>query len=92
MNWNKVSYITASKYRIEVMKQIGDAPKTPKQMEDNSDKPISHLSRAIQELVEEDLVKLLVDENKRKGRIYGFTALGKEVWGEIEEREMAAAE
>jgi DNA-binding MarR family transcriptional regulator len=42
-----------------------------------------HVSRAISELQEHDLVSLAVSENQRKGRLYELTHLGEDVWAKV---------
>lgn len=79
--FEEASYVLASTYRIAVMNKLAESPKTPSHMaDDEGDGPsIAHVSRAIQDLRDEGLVKLLVPEDRQKGRIYGLTDRGEDV-------------
>jgi DNA-binding MarR family transcriptional regulator len=44
---------------------------------------LSHVSRALQQLREKELVELLVSESRRKGRVYGITDPGESVYERI---------
>jgi len=50
---------------------------------------VSHVSRALGSLREKDLVELLVPEERRKGRVYGITSAGEEVWADISTKDLA---
>jgi len=88
--WNQVGYVISSKYRRQIMRMLFDAPKTPSAMsKPNTDTPISHVSRALTQLREREMVDLLVEENIKKGRIYGLTDHGEEVWIEARKQHEA---
>lgn len=81
--WDEIGYIISSKYRVTVLRELAEGPATPSRIATDSNISIAHVSRALQELRERELVELLVPEDRRKGRIYGITERGDNVWGEI---------
>lgn len=90
MTWDEVGYVLSSKYRTEVMEFLADTPRTPSAMaKPNSEIPIAHVSRALSNLRERGLVELLVDEDRKKGRLYGLTDDGEEVWEVVEAQNSA---
>ena len=86
--WDEISYVISSRYRIATLRRLSDGPATPSLIADETDLSIAHVSRALQELRDADLVTLLVSENRRKGRVYGITDAGLEVWETIEAENM----
>src|SRR6056297_561832 len=78
-DWDDVSFVISSQYRIAVLRRLSDGPATPSRIADDADLGIAHISRALQGLRERDLVELLVSEDRRKGRVYGITELGGQV-------------
>lgn len=88
-DWDEVSYVISSSYRVEVVRRLADSPATPSQIATDIDCPIAHVSRALQGLRERRMVDLLVSEDRQKGRVYGITEHGREVWGTIETQNLA---
>lgn len=86
--WDDISYVISSRYRIATLRRLSDGPATPSLIADETDLSIAHVSRALQELRDADLVTLLVSENRRKGRVYGITDEGLDVWETIEAENM----
>ena len=86
--WDDISYVISSRYRIATLRRLSDGPATPSLIADETDLSIAHVSRALQELRDADLVTLLVSENRRKGRVYGITDEGLDVWQTIEAENM----
>ncbi|WP_254270987.1 winged helix-turn-helix domain-containing protein [Haloarcula marina] len=86
--WDKVSYVISSRYRIATLQRLSEGPATPSLIADETDLSIAHVSRALQELRDNDLVRLLVSEDRRKGRVYGITDAGLDVWQTIETENM----
>lgn len=64
--WDEVSYVISSRYRVATLKRLQAGPATPSLIATDTDFSIAHISRALQELQEEGLVS----ENRRKGRVY----------------------
>lgn len=82
--WDDVSYVISSRYRVATLRRLSDGPATPSRIAEDTDMSVAHVSRALQELAEEGLVELLVSEDRKKGRVYGETEHGEQVWGTIE--------
>lgn len=90
-DWNEVSFVISSRYRIVAMRRLETGPATPSQIAKDEDVDIAHVSRALQSLQERDLVDLLVSDDRKKGRVYGLTEHGSEIWSTIESENMAEA-
>ncbi|GAB3411047.1 hypothetical protein GCM10027435_02250 [Haloparvum alkalitolerans] len=81
------AYVLNSKYRRGVLRELGDTDRaTPTQLAEAVDEPRPHISRALSELREEDVVELRVSEGRSVGRYYGLTDDGEGVWTEIRDR------
>lgn len=87
--WDEISFVISSQYRVAVLRRLSRGPATPSQIADDAGLPIAHISRALQGLRERALVELLVSEDRRKGRVYGATERGETVWRTIEAENMA---
>lgn len=87
--WDTVSFVVASTYRTDTLKRLADGPGTPSQLATETGHSISHISRALSELREHDLIELLVSDDRRKGRVYGCTEQGSEIWDTIETQNLA---
>lgn len=83
-NWDEVSFVISSQYRVLVVKRLATGPATPSQIASDVDVGIAHVSRALQRLRDRSLVDLLVSEDRKKGRVYGLTERGSTVWKTIE--------
>ena len=83
-DWDAISYVISSRYRVEVLGQLVDGPAIPSELSDSFEASITHVSRALSNLQERDLVVLLVSEERKKGRVYATTAKGERVWNRIE--------
>lgn len=86
--WDDVSYVISSRYRIATLKRLSDSPATPSRIAEDTDLSVAHVSRALQELRDHELTELLVSENRKKGRVYGITDHGEKVWETIEAENM----
>ena len=86
--WDDVSYVISSRYRIATLRRLADGPATPSRIADDTGLSVAHVSRALQELRDHDLVELLVSEDRKKGRVYGITDRGNQVWETIETENM----
>jgi DNA-binding MarR family transcriptional regulator len=87
-DWDDVSFVISSRYRVETMRRLGTGPATPSQIAGDADVGLAHVSRALQELRERSLVTLLVSDDRKKGRVYGLTDEGEAVWETIEAQNM----
>jgi len=88
-DWEVIGYVVSSTYRVKVLQRLADSPAPPSTIADETDCAISHVSRALQDLRERGLVDLLVPESRKKGRIYGITDDGREIWETIESQNLA---
>lgn len=82
--WDEIGFVISSQYRVTVLKHLAERPATPSKIASQSQNSIAHISRALGELREHSHVKLLVSEDRKKGRVYGATEKGKEIWNQIE--------
>jgi DNA-binding MarR family transcriptional regulator len=82
--WDEIGFVISSTYRISVLQRLADSPAPPSTISDDTGCAVSHVSRALNDLRERGLVDLLVPESRKKGRIYGVTDHGREVWEIIE--------
>jgi len=83
-NWDDISFVISSQYRTAVLHQLADGPATPTQISQAADHDLAHISRALRNLRDRNAVTLLVSEDKRKGRVYGITDHGQNVWQHIQ--------
>ncbi|QIO24218.1 winged helix-turn-helix domain-containing protein [Haloarcula sp. JP-L23] len=90
--WDDVSFVISSRYRVGTLHRLAEGPATPSLISDETGHSIAHISRALQELRDVDLITLLVSEDRRKGRVYGITDAGTDVWDTIEAQNMIDAE
>jgi len=88
-DWDAVGFVVSSRYRVLVLRRLAEGPASPSTIATDADVAISHVSRALSELSEHSLVELLVPEPRKKGRIYGLTDHGEDVWDHIESSGLA---
>lgn len=88
-DWDEVSYVISSSYRVKVLQRLAESPATPSRIAEETDCPIAHISRALRGLRERELVDLLVSEDQQKGRVYGITERGERIWETIEAQNLA---
>ncbi|GAA0676400.1 ArsR family transcriptional regulator [Natronoarchaeum mannanilyticum] len=86
--WDEIGFVISSRYRVEVLRRLSEGPATPTQIATDSGAGIAHISRALSSLRERDLVELLVSEDRKKGRVYGITEPGEEIWQQIQAENM----
>jgi len=87
-DYDAISFVIRSRYREDAIKELTDHPQTPTQiLEDLGYDRIAHISSALQQMRDEGLVELLVDEDTKKGRIYGLTEKGQNVVDHLEATE-----
>ncbi|UIO98923.1 helix-turn-helix domain-containing protein [Halobaculum sp. CBA1158] len=72
-DWNTIGSVMASDHRVAVLDRLTNGPATPTTIAEDTGLSVSHVSRALGQLRDADLVELLVPEERRKGRIYGTT-------------------
>jgi len=83
-DWDEVGYVISSTYRVAVLRRLADSPAPTSKIAEDTGCANSHVSRALNDLRERGLVDLLVPEDRKKGRIYGITDDGREIWETIE--------
>lgn len=83
-DWDEIGYVISSTYRVKVLQRLADSPAPPSKIAEDTGCAASHVSRALTDLRERELVDLLVPESRKKGRIYGITDQGREIWEIIE--------
>lgn len=76
--WEVLSKVKASNYRVKVLSALSQNKLTPKEIQKETQIKFTHVSRALNELKELDLVKCLTPE-ERKYRIYTITDKGKKI-------------
>ena len=86
--WDEIGFVISSRYRVEVLRRLSEGPATPTQIASDSGAGIAHISRALSSLRERELVELLVSEDRKKGRVYGITEAGEEIWEQIQAENM----
>jgi DNA-binding MarR family transcriptional regulator len=86
--WDEIGFVISSRYRVAVLKRLADGPATPSQLATDSGLAIAHISRALRGLRDRGLVELLVSEDRKKGRVYGVTEKGEEIWGQIQAKNL----
>lgn len=75
-----VSCLIASEYRIATCRALSESMATPTGISDELGKEPSHVSRALSELQDRGVVELMVEEDRRKGRIYALTERGEDAF------------
>lgn len=83
-DWDEIGFVISSKYRVIALRRLAVGPATPSQIATDESVGIAHVSRALQDLRDRDLVDLLVSEERKKGRVYGLTERGREIWETID--------
>jgi len=73
-----VAYVGISKIRSNVIKFIGEELRYPSQIAKELDIRIQHVSTALKELKEKELVEC-INEDVKVGRLYRTTSKGKQV-------------
>jgi len=81
-------YVKGSKHRLAVLRRLADSPAIPKELKNDTDRPYSRVSDAVEDLREKGLVELLVPEEQSKGRLYALTDRGEECWDFMKEQGM----
>ena len=88
-DWDVIGYVISSDHRVVVLGRLAEGPATPTRIAEDVELSVSHVSRALGSLRQKELVELLVPEERRKGRVYGITSDGEEVWQDISAKDLA---
>lgn len=78
IDWDLIGYIKASKYRYQIMSALNAKHKTPKEITEELNYYISHVSAILRELVEKELVICLTPK-RRKGKLFTLSEEGKKI-------------
>jgi len=74
--WSDFSFVVSSGYRERVLSSLAAKPKLPRQISEETDLRIAHVSRALRELSDRGLAVCLTPNVKARGRLYGLTDVG----------------
>jgi len=78
-----ISFVQMSSYREKILIDLMDKIKTPSKISKSTNIKMSHISTVLRELNDKELIVCL-NPQKRQGRLYTTTDLGKEVLKYIE--------
>lgn len=78
-----VAYVSSSRYRRSVVNCLDSRPRQPSRIADENDMPRPHVSRALGELKEKELVHSHSSDSRAK--LYTLTERGNEVATRLEE-------
>ena len=81
MEWDTTSFIIRSSYRKKVFLELS-RPKRPSQIAKTLNLRLTHITRALRELKQKNLIKCLNPE-EAIGRFYELTSKGKNVLKEV---------
>ena len=76
------SYVNSSSYRREIVFQLHNSIKTPKELSLNANFIQNNVSKTLTDLKKRDIV-VCINEESRKGRLYTLTELGEEIYSNI---------
>ena len=84
---NGLGYVVASGYREAIVTELDDGAATPSELAEETDLELSNVSRALTQLRGRDspVVELLVNEDRKQGRLYGLTEYGQDLVTKLEE-------
>lgn len=81
------AFVLNSRYRRIVLEALAfNEQATPQEIADHTEDRRPHISRALSELRDKDIVELLVPEHEQIGRYYGLTEIGESVWEQVKSR------
>lgn len=73
------AYVVLSPHRTKVFLRLANGSAIPAQIRDDTGQEYSRISEALNDLTDRDLVKLLVSEDTKRGRLYGVSEHGEDV-------------
>jgi len=82
VNWNNISFVIASEPRFQILIYLREKKRTPTELTEKLDVPISRTSAVLKELKEKSLVECLTPQ-RRKAKIYSITDKGEKTLQEI---------
>jgi len=78
MDWAKYGHVIASDYRKRIVLSLMKDPKTPKQVSEETELYLSHVSRVINELMKKEVVRCLTPK-LRRGKVFTLSDDGQEI-------------
>lgn len=82
------AFVVRSPHRRKVLGRLVDGAAIPAQIREDTGQEYSRVSEAANSLRDRGLIKLLVDEDEKRGRLYAITDRGKEAWEYMVEQNM----
>jgi len=83
MDIEKLGWLKASEYRRDILTTLNESRLTPKEISEETEYYLSHVSNTLADLEDKNLVECLTP-SRNKGRIYVLTDEGIEMLEEIE--------
>lgn len=80
VDWDAIGYLISSQYRLAVVRRLANAPATPTEIATAESLAPSHVSRALRQLGEFDLVSVTVPDTRTERRRYELTSCGESTW------------
>ena len=78
------TFVLRSDCRADVLTHLAtEGPATPTQIAEDTEYRQPHVSRALTQLRDRDLIDLLVPEEQHRGRRYGLSETGETVWDQL---------
>jgi DNA-binding HxlR family transcriptional regulator len=79
--WDTISFVISSDYRLLVLDQLA-GPEIPSRITTDGDEHVltEHVTRALSELRDRELVELHVLDDQEEYRFYRLTEGGEQVW------------
>lgn len=77
-NMNTVSFVMAGEARFKILLELNKTTKTPSQLKELLKVQMSHVSRTLKELQEENLIECKTPF-RRKSKLFTITSQGKEI-------------
>lgn len=84
IDWEIISFVFRSEYRLAVLESIMKDPKTPKQISKKTGLRINHVSNILKGLLDHKLA-ICLNPLEKRGRFYQITDRGKEVFQKIKQ-------
>lgn len=81
--WDAVGYVISSGNRLAVIRELSEDPATPTELASAIETSTTHVSRALRQLRDRELVELTVSGDRTKNRRYRLTERGESVWKTI---------
>lgn len=91
-DWNAVSYVISSGYRLATVRQLADSSSTPTAIARAESVSTTHVSSALRELRRRSIVELTVPNTQRKHRTHRLSQRGESVWGAIRAHDLGRLE